>query len=241
MVLVGRHRVVRPPRGKDCDATLSVGATRLRADGEAGSARDRHVNLVEDRIGRDRVGRPVRVGRRVWQASWYAWSDLIPSSPPASMIPSCCGVAPPDRPRKYELSPSLYQTSSEPSSLATVAITLTAVSPALYRSSMMMVEGTVWLGSLQPSRIWWSGPIAMPCGPAQPLIGTLRTLSIFSVPFDCTLKTITASGWVPLCYIGSDRITQTLQQAVRMNFILDLELRMTNLRFRQVALPLALD
>src|SRR5262245_28890808 len=88
---------------------------------------------------------------------------------PASRTPS---FPAPDRAMKYELSPGLYQTSSAPPSPVAVAMT-EAIGPD--RSSMMIEFAPP---APQPSRISWRGPMASPCGPAQPVdAGTVMVCS----------------------------------------------------------------
>src|SRR5437899_9766131 len=95
---------------------------------------------------------------------WLVDGCCVANPRPASMMirdspAGFCRAA-----KKYLLLPGLYQISSPPPSLTSDASTVPS------RSSMIAVLAAVGL-TLQPSPIWWSGPIARPCGPVQLALG----------------------------------------------------------------------
>jgi len=57
--------------GEYGDAALGVATSSVGADVETGGAGDRDVDLVENRVGCDRVGRAMRAWRRIVRLANY--------------------------------------------------------------------------------------------------------------------------------------------------------------------------
>src|SRR5271166_4929726 len=112
------RRVIVRCRREDGDTALGIAPASRRANRATRVVGNRDVDLVEDGVGGNRVvaplpGKPYRylLVRRARVGVDVDDSELL-------------RLAPPERARKYWPSPSLYQTSSEPSWFVIVSITL---------------------------------------------------------------------------------------------------------------------
>jgi hypothetical protein len=117
------------------NAAERIASAGIRADIEPGGAGNRHVDLIEDRVGGDGMRCPVRAGGRVRQADRDALVGgnlLLAIAVDDDQLLRRAAALPLEKVLSF----------------ATVAMT----SPL--RSSMITVERTVRFGSAHPSKIW---------------------------------------------------------------------------------------